>query len=99
MGNKVVIEREDWLKEGAKCEASASPLTCQAIASARVTIGMAIEEQDRRNTWSQDAAQFLERGSIETARAIYAHMLTVYPAKPQIWWEASQLETKHGPYD
>eukprot|EP01083_Nonionella_stella_P289971 986707_1 len=97
MDHKVVIEREDWLKEGAKCEASGSPLTCQAIV--RATIGMGIEEQDRRNTWSQDAAQFLEKGSIETARAIYAHMLTVYPAKPKIWWEASQLEKKHGTYE
>ncbi|GAB4831492.1 hypothetical protein Ancab_005510 [Ancistrocladus abbreviatus] len=37
-----------------------------------------------------------KRGSIETARAIYAHALTVFLTKKSVWLKAAQLEKSHG---
>jgi hypothetical protein len=33
---------------------------------------------------------------VETARAIYAHALSVFPGKKSIWRRAAQLEKSHG---
>ena len=33
----------------------------------------------------------LSRNSVETARAVYAHALTVFPSKKGIWIAASEL--------
>lgn len=38
----------------------------------------------------------MRRGSVETARAIYAHALSVFPGKKSIWRRAAQLEKAHG---
>ena len=37
-----------------------------------------------------------KRGRIETARAIYAQALAVFPGKKGIWRRAAQLEKAHG---
>ena len=50
--------------------------TCGAIARAVMTIG--VEVEDRRRTWMDDAEKALSEGAIETAKAIYAYMLTEY---------------------
>nr|KYP53403.1 Pre-mRNA-processing factor 6 [Cajanus cajan] len=54
------------------------------------------EEEDRKRTWVADAEECKKRGSIETARAIYAHALTVFLTKKSIWLKAAQLEKSHG---
>ena len=41
-------------------------------------------------------AQCLARGSVQTARAIYAHALQVFPSKQTIWLRAAFLEKNHG---
>ncbi|XXG85541.1 hypothetical protein AAC387_Pa11g0600 [Persea americana] len=46
--------------------------------------------------WVADAEQCKKRGSIETARAIYAHALSVFLTKKSIWLKATQLEKSHG---
>lgn len=38
----------------------------------------------------------MRRGSAETARAIYAHALSVFPGKKSIWRRAAQLEKASG---
>lgn len=38
----------------------------------------------------------MRRGSVETARAIYSHALSVFPGKKSIWRRAAQLEKAHG---
>ncbi|CBI28774.3 unnamed protein product, partial [Vitis vinifera] len=55
-----------------------------------------IPDSDRKRTWVADAEECKKRGSIETARAIYAHALTVFLTKKSIWLKAAQLEKSHG---
>ncbi|KAI3852397.1 hypothetical protein MKX03_018877 [Papaver bracteatum] len=88
------IGRDVWMKESEAAERAGSVLTCQAII--RNTIGVGVEEEDRKRTWVADAEECKKRGSIETARAIYAHALTVFLTKKSIWLKAAQLEKSHG---
>ncbi|XP_056171510.1 protein STABILIZED1 [Syzygium oleosum] len=90
----VVIDRELWMKEAEAAERAGSVTTCQAII--HNTIGIGVEEEDRKRTWVADAEECKKRGSIETARAIYAHALTVFLTKKSIWLKAAQLEKSHG---
>ncbi|KAF6154521.1 hypothetical protein GIB67_028413 [Kingdonia uniflora] len=90
----VEINREGWMKEAEAAERAGSVATCHAII--RNTIGIGVEELDRKRTWVADAEECKKRGSIETARAIYAHALTVFLTKKSIWLKAAQLEKSHG---
>ncbi|KAH7861766.1 hypothetical protein Vadar_030596 [Vaccinium darrowii] len=90
----VVIDREAWMKEAEAAERAGSVATCQAII--HNTIGVGVEEEDRKRTWVADAEECKKRGSIETARAIYAHALTVFLTKKSIWLKAAQLEKTYG---
>ncbi|CAG8498054.1 301_t:CDS:10 [Ambispora gerdemannii] len=89
-----VLGRDQWLQEAEKCESEGSIGTCQAIV--RNTIGMSVEDQDRKATWMEDAESCVSHGSIETARAIYAHALRVFPGKKSIWRRAAFLEKSYG---
>ncbi|KAI8073550.1 PRP1 splicing factor, N-terminal-domain-containing protein [Thamnidium elegans] len=89
-----LLDREQWIEEAEKCEKNGSVLTCQAIV--RATIGMGIEEEDRKSTWMEDAESCIAHGSIQTARAIYAHALKEFPGKASIWQQAAYLEKSHG---
>jgi len=91
---KVVIDRDDWLKEAGDCEKSGHPDTCRAIVKATIAIG--VEDEDRREAWTQDAASWLRKGYIVVARSIYVHMLETFPNKWKIWWNAAKLERQHG---
>ncbi|CAD6271047.1 unnamed protein product [Miscanthus lutarioriparius] len=88
------IDREAWLKEAEAVERAGSVLTCQAIV--KNTIGIGVEDEDRKRTWVADAQECKKRGSIETACAIYAHALTVFLTKKSIRLKAVQLEKSHG---
>ncbi|GAV70443.1 PRP1_N domain-containing protein/TPR_14 domain-containing protein [Cephalotus follicularis] len=90
----LVIDREVWMKEAEASERAGSVVTCRAIISN--TIGIGVEEEDRKRTWVADAEECKKRGSIETARAIYAHALTMFLTKKSIWLKAAQLEKSHG---
>jgi len=92
--HQVVIDREAWLTEAENSEKSGSILTCQAIVKA--TIGIGVDEQDRKPTWLSDADTYLNKRSIETARAIFAYMITVFPGKKSVWLRAAQLERQYG---
>ena len=92
--NGVHIERDAWLAEAEKAEKAGMKRTCQALV--RQCLGLGVEEIDQRNTWLNDAQTFLQRGSVETARATYAHLLAGYPGKKTIWLSAAQLEKQHG---
>jgi pre-mRNA-processing factor 6 len=96
MAHGVIIDRDAWLKEAETSEKNMPKMigTCQAIVKAVVELG--IEDQDKKRTWIADAEECLKRGSIETARSIYQHALTVFPTKKSIWWRAAMLEKVHG---
>ncbi|TXG55194.1 hypothetical protein EZV62_020450 [Acer yangbiense] len=91
---EVVIDREAWMEEAETAEKGKSVVTCQAIIAN--TIGIVVEEDDRKRTWVADAEECKKRKSIETARAIYAHALTVYSTKKSIWFKAAHLEKSDG---
>ncbi|KAH9812567.1 PRP1 splicing factor, N-terminal-domain-containing protein [Melampsora americana] len=95
--NGAELPREQWIKEAEKCESQKSIVTCQAIIKA--TIHLDIEDEDRRDVWLEDAQSSLANGYIETARAIYAYALNVYPNKSEIWRKAADLEKSHGTKD
>ena len=44
----------------------------------------------------EDADSFVARGCFESARAIYAHALQVFPTKKSVWVRAAQHEKSHG---
>ncbi|KAJ6828622.1 putative protein STABILIZED1 [Iris pallida] len=90
----VDIDREAWMKEAEAAERAGSVATCKAIIEH--TIGIGVEEEDRKRTWVADAEECKKRGSIETARAIYEHALKVFLTKKSIWLKAAQLEKSHG---
>ncbi|KAI8097326.1 PRP1 splicing factor, N-terminal-domain-containing protein [Halteromyces radiatus] len=92
-----VMTREQWLKEAEKAESNGSVLTCQAIV--KVTIGLGLDEEDEEDLesiWMDDAEACTNHGSIETARAIYAHALKTFPGHKSIWQQAAFLEKNHG---
>ena len=53
-----------------------------------------VDDEDRKRTWMADADECKSRGSIETARAIYAHALTIFPSKSHIHFRS---HLKHNP--
>lgn len=93
----VEIDREAWLKEAEASERAGSVVSCKAIIN--FTVGFGVEEEDRKRTWMADATECIARGSVETARAIYAHALSVFPGKKSVWLKAAQLEKSHGTRD
>ena len=90
----MVIDREQWLKEAEAAERAGAPSTCAAIV--RHSIWRGVEDDDRKRTWMDDAQSLLGRDAVETARAVYAHALTVFPTKAGLWKAAVDLERRHG---
>jgi pre-mRNA-processing factor 6 len=95
LAHGVVIDREAWLKEAETSEKHKPKMisTCRALVKAVVELG--IEDQDKKRTWVADAEECLKKNSVETARAIYQHALSVFPNKKRIWWKAAILEKEH----
>ena len=86
----VTIDREYWLKEAEVAEKAGSPKTCFEIV--RVTIGIDVEDADKKRTWKADAAECMGRQSYETARAIYKVATDTFPGKKSAWIAAAELE-------
>ena len=97
--NGVVIDRDWWMKAAEAAEKSDPPMvaTCRAIVAE--VVGYGIEQEDLKRTWIADAEEFMKNGSIETARAIYAHAMETFPSKKGIWRRAASLEKSHGSSD
>lgn len=55
-----------------------------------------IEAEDRMRTFMADAEEYARRGSVATARAIYAHAAAQFPGEPAVWRAAAALEKAHG---
>ena len=90
-----MLKREEWLTEAEKCEEEGAILTCGAII--RETLGYGLDEDDdRKETWMDEAKQSMGRERYETARAIYAYTLRVFPTSKSTWLAASELERNHG---
>jgi len=92
--NSVVLSRENWLQEAEQCEADGSPLTAQAIVKA--TIGIDVEEEDRKAVWLEDAERATAGGFYECARAVFLVLLETFPTSPSVWRKAGEFEKAHG---
>lgn len=88
------VDREAWLKAAEDAENADAPVTCAAII--RHTIGLGVEDEDRRRTWTSDAESFQKRGAVACARACYAHTLRIFPKKRALWRASALLEKEHG---
>ena len=90
-----MLKREEWITEAEKCEEEGAVLTCGAII--RETLGWGLDEDDdRKEIFKDDAKASISRGRYETARAIYAYALRVFPTSKSLWLAASDLERTHG---
>ncbi|KAI1812632.1 PRP1 splicing factor [Poronia punctata] len=88
-------KREEWITEAEKCESEGAIITCGAII--RETLGYGLDEDDdRKETWLEDARGSIDRGMYETARAIYAYALRVFPTSKTVWLAAADLERNYG---
>ncbi|KAI9900414.1 hypothetical protein N3K66_004676 [Trichothecium roseum] len=88
-------KREEWIGEAEKCEEEGAPITCEYII--RETLGWGLDEDDdRKDTWMDDARASTNRGRYETARAIYAYALRVFVNSKTLWMTAADLERNHG---
>lgn len=90
-----MLKREEWIAEAEKCEAEGAILTCGAII--RETLGWSLDEDDdRKEIFKDDAKASIARERYETARAIYAYALRVFPTSNSLWLAAADLERNHG---
>eukprot|EP01104_Vermistella_antarctica_P005897 TRINITY_DN16643_c0_g1_i1.p1 TRINITY_DN16643_c0_g1~~TRINITY_DN16643_c0_g1_i1.p1 ORF type:complete len:968 (+),score=270.69 TRINITY_DN16643_c0_g1_i1:136-3039(+) len=90
----VIIRRGEWLAEAEAAERAGVLATCAAIVSA--TISQGVDDEDRKTTWISDAETCVRRGSIHTARSIFAVATAVFKGRKSIWMRAAQLEKAHG---
>jgi len=95
--NGVEINKEMWMKEAVDAEKGGSILTCQSLI--RQVVGHGVEEEDRKDTWLEDAEHCTQQNAVECARAIYAHALSIFPAKKSIWLQAAYFEKGQGTRD
>jgi pre-mRNA-processing factor 6 len=95
MKEGAMLKREEWIEQAEKCEAEGAILTCGAII--RETLGYSLDEDDdRKEIFKTDAKESIGRDKFETARAIYAYALRVFPTSRSIWIAAADLERSHG---
>ncbi|KAF4996573.1 hypothetical protein FGRMN_4414 [Fusarium graminum] len=88
-------KREEWIAEAERCEDEGATITCQNII--RETLGWSLDEDDdRKDTWMEDARASINRGKYETARAIYAYALRIFVNSKTMWMAAADLERNHG---
>lgn len=92
--HQVIMSREQWIKEAERCETEESPRTAQAILKA--TLHLDVEEEDRLDTWLDDAESAAKRNFINCARGIYAYIIRVFPTKKAVWRAAADFEKQHG---
>lgn len=57
--------------------------TCGSIVEQVLEIG--VEEEDKLTVWMTDADEMERKGSIETAKAIYQYMISIYPNQQEVW--------------
>ncbi|XP_026191354.1 pre-mRNA-processing factor 6 [Cyclospora cayetanensis] len=94
IGRGVAHTRDVWLKLAEEAESSGFLKTAQAIVKASMKVG--VEGINAKRVWSEDAEEYLSRGSVAVARALYTHALDRLRTKKSLWLALADLETKHG---
>ncbi|KAF5317686.1 hypothetical protein D9619_012531 [Psilocybe cf. subviscida] len=94
--HRVLLTREQWLKEAETCEEEGSPRVCEAIVKATIALDVGEDDEERYETWVGDAEAAESRKRVGTARAILAYALRVFPERRALWRRAAELEKAHG---
>ncbi len=89
-GNRVEINRDQWLTDAIECDKTQNVRTCQALV--RNVIGIGIDEEDHVEQWTEDAENCATQEAYECARAIYNHALSLYPSRKDLWMAAAFFE-------
>jgi pre-mRNA-processing factor 6 len=89
-GNRVEINRDQWLTDAMDADKTGNVRTCQALV--RNVIGIGVDEEDQAEQWTEDAENCAKQGAYECARAIYNHALTLYPSQTDLWMAAAFFE-------
>mmetsp|Transcript_51523 Transcript_51523/g.129258 ORF Transcript_51523/g.129258 Transcript_51523/m.129258 type:complete len:918 (+) Transcript_51523:185-2938(+) len=92
--HQVYVSRRQWLDHAKTAERAGALATCQALV--KHTVGLGVEDVDRKATWVSDAETMLKEGAIETARAVYTHALRHFPGRKGVWLRLANLEKEHG---
>ena len=102
----IKINRDQWMQEAVTAEESGSIITCRSIIKETMTYGIDeltvtdLSEKDRikamKRVWNENAEVCVNKGSIETARAIYFNAINMHPMKKSLWFNAIKLEEEHG---
>ncbi len=93
-----MLKREEWIEQAEKCETEGAVLTCGAII--RETLGWSLDEDDdRKEIFKDDGKASIAKEKFETARAIFAYALRVFPTSRSLWLVAADLERAHGTKD
>ncbi len=92
-----VLDREGWIKQAELCEEENALLTCHAIIKASIGLGLEDEEErEKLSIWKKDAENANDNEKYETARAIYAYALQLFPNDADLWKSTIHLEKDHG---
>ncbi|KAJ4375276.1 U4/U6 x U5 tri-snRNP complex subunit Prp1 [Neocucurbitaria cava] len=90
-----MIKREEWLEQAEICEEEGDKHTAASIV--RATVGWGLDkDEERRDIWLGDAKSISSRGRYETARAILAHAVSIFPHSTTVWHAYGDLEKHHG---
>ena len=84
------------MKEAENAERAAPALLTTCTAIVEQVLGIGVEEEDRLTVWMADADDAERKNSIETAKAIYKHAISIFPDQQEVWRGAAQLERTHG---
>ncbi|KAI4124504.1 MAG: hypothetical protein LQ338_004767 [Usnochroma carphineum] len=90
-----MLTREEWIEQAEKCEEEGAILTGQNIIRETLSYGLD-EDDDRKKLFMEDAQASISRGRYETARAIYAYILRLWPTSKSAWEASANLEKVHG---
>ena len=102
--HQVKMSREGWLEQAIVAEQGDSMVTCQAIISETMHLGLEIDqfadEKERkkqaRTIWLEDVDGCLREGAIGAAKAILTNAIAIDSGKKSLWMRAQQLEAEHG---
>lgn len=91
-----MLKREEWIHEAEVCESEGALVTARGIIRETLGYGLDEDDDDRKIIWTEDAQASVSRGRLETARAIYAYALRVFPTSKTLWRAAADLEKTQG---
>ena len=91
-----MLKREEWIQEAETSEEEGFPAVCRQIVEETLSYGLDDNDEDLKQIFLDDAQQSAGRGKYETARAIYAYTLRLFPTSKSAYMAAIELERTKG---